>query len=82
LSLSALKLTIPELLSRLPYQLKITLMDLRALRAPQRKVRGFQEMGTLRCDGCGEEFVIGHQPSSVDKKIAERPQFDNGSADA
>jgi hypothetical protein len=20
---------------------------------------GFQEMGTLRCDGCGEEFFIG-----------------------
>ena len=33
---------------------------------------GFEEMGTQRCDGCGEEFVIGHQPTFVDKKIAER----------
>ena len=23
------------------------------------KTTGFQEMGTLRCDGCGEEFFIG-----------------------
>jgi hypothetical protein len=33
---------------------------------------GLQEMGTLRCDGCGEEFVIRHNPASADKKIAER----------
>jgi hypothetical protein len=36
------------------------------------KAAGFQEMGTLRCDGCGEEFVIGHRPGFVDKKIAEK----------
>ena len=36
------------------------------------KAAGFQEMGTLRCDGCGEEFVIGHRPAFVDKKIAEK----------
>jgi hypothetical protein len=36
------------------------------------KAAGFQEMGTLRCDGCGEEFVIGHQPAFVDKEIAEK----------
>jgi hypothetical protein len=29
-------------------------------------------MGTLRCDGCGEEFVIGHRPAFVDMKIAEK----------
>ena len=23
------------------------------------KAEEFQEMGTLRCDGCGEEFLIG-----------------------
>jgi hypothetical protein len=28
-------------------------------------------MGTLRCDSCGEEFVIGHQPTLADKRIAE-----------
>jgi len=33
---------------------------------------GFQEMGTLRCDGCGEEFFIGHNPTSVDKWVAEK----------
>ena len=33
---------------------------------------GFQEMGTLRCDGCGEEFFIGRNPQSVDKWVAEK----------
>jgi hypothetical protein len=28
--------------------------------------------GTLRCDGCGEEFVIGHKPQSMDKRVAEK----------
>jgi len=36
------------------------------------KAAGFQEMGTLRCDGCGEEFYIGHNPNSVDKRVAEK----------
>jgi hypothetical protein len=33
---------------------------------------GFQEMGTLRCEGCGEEFIVGHDPESADKDLAER----------
>jgi hypothetical protein len=33
---------------------------------------GLREMGTLRCDACGEEFVIGHPPQIADKKTAER----------
>jgi hypothetical protein len=36
------------------------------------KAIGFQEMGTLRCEGCGEEFLIGHNPQSVDMRVAER----------
>jgi hypothetical protein len=36
------------------------------------KVAGFMEMGTLRCDGCGEEFVIGHHPAFADKRVAEK----------
>ena len=36
------------------------------------KTLGFLEMGTLRCDGCGEEFFIGHNPQSVDKWVAEK----------
>ena len=36
------------------------------------KTLGFQEMGTLRCDECGEEFFIGHNPQSADKKVAEK----------
>jgi hypothetical protein len=36
------------------------------------KTLGFQEMGTLRCDECGEEFFIGHNPQSVDKQVAEK----------
>lgn len=30
----------------------------------------FTEMGTLRCDGCGEEFTILHHPSVVDPTVA------------
>jgi len=33
---------------------------------------GLQEMGTLRCEGCGEEFVIGHDLASVDKWLADK----------
>jgi hypothetical protein len=29
-------------------------------------------MGTLRCDGCGEEFFIGHNPRSADKWVAAK----------
>jgi hypothetical protein len=36
------------------------------------KAVGFQEMGTFRCDSCGEEFLIVHDPASVDKKLAEK----------
>jgi hypothetical protein len=32
----------------------------------------FQEMGTLRCDGCGEEFSINHQQEFVDKWLADK----------
>jgi len=33
---------------------------------------GFQEMGALRCDGCGEEFVISHVPTAADLRLAEK----------
>jgi hypothetical protein len=36
------------------------------------KAVGFQEMGTLRCEVCGEEFFIGHNPQSVDMRAAEK----------
>lgn len=36
-------------------------------RAPE-----FLEMGTLRCDQCGEEFIIFHDPAVMDQKVAER----------
>ena len=32
----------------------------------------FREMGTLRCDACGEEFVIFHEPTVTDLKAAEQ----------
>jgi hypothetical protein len=32
----------------------------------------FKEMGTLRCDSCGEEFIVLHESTFVDKKAAER----------
>jgi hypothetical protein len=31
-----------------------------------------QEMGTVRCDGCGEEFFIAHHPASADRWVAEK----------
>ncbi|MHB8218081.1 MAG: hypothetical protein ACYDDS_18565 [Candidatus Sulfotelmatobacter sp.] len=41
-------------------------------KSSREKTIGFQEMGTLRCDGCGEEFVLGHNPQSVDRWVAEK----------
>jgi hypothetical protein len=41
-------------------------------KSSREKVAGFQEMGTLRCDVCGEDFFIGHNPVSVDKLAAEK----------
>jgi hypothetical protein len=38
----------------------------------QEKAAGFQEIGTLRCDGYGEEFVISHYSAFVDKWLADR----------
>lgn len=31
-----------------------------------------REMGTLRCEGCGEEFVIYHDSAFLDKAAAAR----------
>jgi hypothetical protein len=39
------------------------------------KAEDFQEMGTLRCEGCGEEFSINHQPQFVDKWLAEKQVY-------
>ena len=36
------------------------------------KATGSQDMGTFRCDACGEEFVIGHDPQLADKRTAEK----------
>jgi hypothetical protein len=41
-------------------------------KSAREKTAGFQEMGTLRCDSCGEEFFIGQIPASVDKAAAEK----------
>jgi hypothetical protein len=41
-------------------------------KSSREKAAGFQEMGSLRCDGCGEEFFIGHNPASVDRWVAEK----------
>ncbi len=40
-------------------------------KSSREKTVGFQEMGALRCDSCGEEFFIGNNPASVDKGVAE-----------
>jgi hypothetical protein len=41
-------------------------------KSSREKTVDFQEMGTLRCDSCGEEFFIGHNPTSVDNGVAEK----------
>jgi hypothetical protein len=41
-------------------------------RSSREKAIGLQEMGTLRCDGCGEEFSIAHNPKSADQQIAQK----------
>ena len=41
-------------------------------KSSREKTIGFQEMGILRCDGCGEEFFIGHDPKSADKWVATK----------
>jgi hypothetical protein len=38
----------------------------------EKAAAGFHEMGTLRCDGCGEEFFIAHHPASADRWVAEK----------
>jgi hypothetical protein len=43
-----------------------------AIKKGQNWAAGFQEMGTLRCEGCGEEFVIAHQSPFVDKWVADK----------
>ena len=49
-------------------------MKARAIKKGQirEKAADLREMGTLRCDGCGEEFFIAHDPKSVDKWVAEK----------
>jgi hypothetical protein len=36
------------------------------------KAVGSREMGTLRCEDCGEEFSISHDPVFADKWLAEK----------
>jgi len=36
------------------------------------KAAGFTTMGTVRCDVCGEEFLIGHRPALASDTNAER----------
>jgi hypothetical protein len=45
-----------------------------AIKKGQTKERApdFKAMGTLRCDSCGEEFVVFHDPGVVDQAVAGR----------
>jgi uncharacterized Zn finger protein (UPF0148 family) len=36
------------------------------------RVPDMREMGTLRCEGCGEEFVVFQDPSRANKEAAAR----------
>jgi len=44
-----------------------------AIKKGQTKERApdFKQMGLLRCDGCGEEFVVFQDPAFVDEGSAE-----------
>ena len=35
----------------------------------------YQAMGILRCDMCGDDFVIYHSPAFVDKSVADRQAY-------
>jgi hypothetical protein len=39
---------------------------------PRLETADFLEMGTLRCDGCGEEFILSQHPAFMDEKAADR----------
>ncbi len=39
------------------------------------KAMGLKDMGSVRCDGCGEEFVVNHEPASIDNHLAENRQL-------
>jgi hypothetical protein len=53
------------------------LMKAVAIKKGQTRERApaFEEMGTFRCDGCGEEFLVFHHPAFVDKAMAERQAY-------
>jgi hypothetical protein len=38
-------------------------------------IADFQAMGILRCDACGDDFVIYHSPASVDKSVGDRQAY-------
>jgi len=38
----------------------------------QDKTPVLREMGTFRCDSCGEEFLLNHQLEFADKRIADK----------
>lgn len=38
----------------------------------RKKAAGLTEMGTVRCDACGEEFIIGYRPPLADGRRAEK----------
>jgi hypothetical protein len=41
-------------------------------KSSREKSVGLRDMGTLRCDGCGEEFLLAHDPASGDMLVAEK----------
>ena len=49
-------------------------MESVAIRKGQTRERApdMQDMGTLRCDGCGEEFTVFHDPTLANKQTAAR----------
>jgi hypothetical protein len=48
-------------------------MNAVAIKKGQTRVKApdFQTMGTVKCEGCGEQFIIAHDPGSADPQRAE-----------
>jgi len=67
-------LLVPHAISWKAYPGEVQQMRAVAIKKGQSREQaaGLQEMGTLRCEGCGEEFVIGHDLASVDKWLADK----------
>jgi hypothetical protein len=67
----------PVFKRRLGSQIKCQAMKAVAIKKGQTRERApdLTQMGTLRCDSCGEEFILFHDAGFADKAAAERQAY-------